>query len=149
MLCRQARESRNFMIVYNKLWSLLKARNMTKSSLLEVITPAVIAKLGKNQTVNTSTIDKICRFLNVQPSEIMSFEDEYVILNAVNQMGEVITKTVKMMQDQNIPEEEVMRFLKGLPIPEGVEASDYEETCKRFLKGENVFATEFQNYLPK
>lgn len=137
------------MIVYNKLWALLKSRDMNRTSLTEVITPAVITKLGKNQTVNTSTIDKLCRFLNVQPSEIMSFEDEYVIQNAVSQLGEVITRTVKMMKEQNIPEAEVMKFLKALPIPEGISESEYEESCKRFLKGENVFATEFKDYLPK
>ena len=59
------------MIEYNKLFSLLKMRNMKKTDLLKVISPQTLAKLSKNAVVTTETIDKICTFLHVQPDSIM------------------------------------------------------------------------------
>ena len=66
------------MIVYNKLGKILKERNMTWKDLracgLAVNTPT---NLSKNRNVNTETIDKVCRFLKVQPCDIMEWvEDE-------------------------------------------------------------------------
>lgn len=59
------------MIEYEKLFELLKRRNMKKTDLLEVISSPTLAKLGKNEIIKTDTIDKICLFLEVQPSDIM------------------------------------------------------------------------------
>lgn len=59
------------MIKYYKLFDLLTRRGMNKSDLLEIISSKTIAKLSKGANLNTDVIDKICLFLNCQPSDIM------------------------------------------------------------------------------
>lgn len=59
------------MIEYTKLFALLQDRGMKKTDLLKVISSGTLAKLGKGETVQTDTIDKICLFLNVQTDAIM------------------------------------------------------------------------------
>lgn len=63
-------------IVYYKLFVLLKRRGLKSKDLVEsgLISPATMAKLSKNSTVNTSTIEKLCSFLDVQPGDIMEYE---------------------------------------------------------------------------
>ena len=51
------------MISYVKLWFLLKERGMKRTDLLEVISSATLAKLGKNEMVSLSVIEKICDYL--------------------------------------------------------------------------------------
>lgn len=67
------------LLVYNKLGNYLKAHNMRWIDLQNAIgiSPSVTAKLQKNRTCNTDTIDKVCTYLKVQPSDIMEWvEDE-------------------------------------------------------------------------
>lgn len=65
------------MIVYDKLWRyMLFEHGMTKSRLLWCISPPTLAKLSKNENVDISTINKICEFLNCQPSDIMEYIPE-------------------------------------------------------------------------
>ncbi|NLI71459.1 MAG: helix-turn-helix transcriptional regulator [Bacteroidales bacterium] len=65
-------------ISYKKLWKLLIDKNMKKKDLMEVsgISSASIAKLGKNENVNTETLVKICTALNCDISDIMEMEIE-------------------------------------------------------------------------
>lgn len=46
---------------------------MSKISLLNCISSPTLAKLSKNQVVTTSTIDKICTYLDVDPGDIMEY----------------------------------------------------------------------------
>ena len=48
------------------------------------LSPTVIAKFQKNRNCNTDTINKICEYLHVQPSEIMEWipDEEYERANA-------------------------------------------------------------------
>lgn len=68
------------MIVYNKLANILQERNMQWKDLcnggLSINTPA---KFSHNRTMNTENIDKVCTFLQVQPSDIMEWisDEEY------------------------------------------------------------------------
>lgn len=61
------------MISYAKLWILLMQRGMQKTDLLKVVSSVALAKLGKNETVFVSTIDRICDFLHCQPGDIMEY----------------------------------------------------------------------------
>lgn len=62
------------MIVYDKLWRFMKwEKRMSRYMLLNVISSPTLSKLYKNQNVDISTIDKICYFLDCQPSDIMEF----------------------------------------------------------------------------
>lgn len=60
-------------ISYKKLWKMLIDREMKKKDLAELagISTTSIAKLGKNENVNTDILLKICRALKCDISEIM------------------------------------------------------------------------------
>lgn len=60
-------------ISYKKLWKLLIDRDMMKKDLAEKaqISSASIAKLGRNENVNTDILLKICTALKCDVSDIM------------------------------------------------------------------------------
>lgn len=68
------------MIVYYKLANILKERNMQWKDLcqsgISINTPT---KFSQNKNVSTDTIDKICTFLHIQPSDMMEWipNEEY------------------------------------------------------------------------
>lgn len=65
------------MIVYYKLANLLKERNMNWKDLCEAgISVNTPQKFSQNKNVSTDTIDKVCKFLEVQPGDIMEWVDE-------------------------------------------------------------------------
>lgn len=63
-------------ISYKKLWKMLIDREMKKKDLAELagISTTSIAKLGKNDNVNTDILLKICKALKCDISEIMGIE---------------------------------------------------------------------------
>ena len=63
------------MIVYEKLMNLLSEKNMNKRQLSEAIgiKANTMSALSKNRNVNMETINRICEYLQVQPSEIMEW----------------------------------------------------------------------------
>ena len=63
-------------ISYKKLWKLLIDRDMKKKDLCELagISSASMAKLGKNENINTSIIVRICEALQCDTSDIMEIE---------------------------------------------------------------------------
>ena len=63
------------MISYNKLWKLLIDKGMTKTQLRQLagFSTATLAKLSKNQNVNTDTLDNICRVLECDISDIIEY----------------------------------------------------------------------------
>lgn len=65
------------MIIYNKLFALLAMRGMKKTDLRPVITSSTLAKLGKNESITTDTVDRICMFLECQPGDIMQVVSDY------------------------------------------------------------------------
>lgn len=63
-------------ITYKKLWKLLIDRNLKKQDLQKMsgVSYSSIAKLGRNENVNTEILLKICEALNCDISEIMEVE---------------------------------------------------------------------------
>lgn len=63
---------------YNKLWKLLIDKNITKSKLraLTEMGPNTLAKLGKNQRVSLEVLEKICRILSCNFSDIVDYVDD-------------------------------------------------------------------------
>lgn len=59
------------MIRYFKLFDLLNRKGLKKTDLLEIISSPTLAKLNKGENIQTEVIDKICIFLECQPSDIM------------------------------------------------------------------------------
>ena len=65
-------------ISYKKLWKLLIDRDLKKKDLCEMarISTASMAKLGKNENINTSILVQICEALKFDTSEIMEIEND-------------------------------------------------------------------------
>lgn len=65
-------------ISYKKLWKLLIDRDMMKKDLARQagISTASIAKLGRNENVNTEIILKICIALSCDVSDIMEVVED-------------------------------------------------------------------------
>ena len=61
------------MITYKKLWKLLIDKEIKKTELSEKakISMTSIAKLGRNENVNTDILNKICVALNCDVTDIM------------------------------------------------------------------------------
>lgn len=64
-------------ITYKKLWKLLIDRNMKKGELQQLanISSSSIAKLGKNENVNTDILVRICKALNCELEDIMELTE--------------------------------------------------------------------------
>ena len=62
-------------VCYNKLWKLLIDKKMNKTDLRIAagITTTALAKLGKNENVNTEILAKICKVLECGIDDIMEF----------------------------------------------------------------------------
>lgn len=65
-------------ISYKKLWKLLIDKDMMKKDLAETaqISTASIAKLGRNENVNTSILLRICQALECDICDIMEVVDD-------------------------------------------------------------------------
>lgn len=63
-------------ITYKKLWKLLIDKNLKKRDLQKMagISNSSIAKLGRNENVNTEILRKICEALRCDISDIMEIE---------------------------------------------------------------------------
>lgn len=58
-------------VVYYNLFDLLNRRGMKKTDLLKIISSKTLAKLSKGENIQVDVIEKICIFLECQPSDIM------------------------------------------------------------------------------
>lgn len=60
-------------VSYKKLWKLLIDRDMKKKDLREMvgISPSTIAKLGRNENMNTEVLDRICIALKCDICDVM------------------------------------------------------------------------------
>lgn len=63
---------------YDNLWEVLEEKNMTKEDLKEAtgMSSATIAKLGKNETINMKSLEKICKVLECDIGNIIEFIPE-------------------------------------------------------------------------
>ena len=65
-------------VCYNKLWKLLIDKNMKKKDLRIAtgMTTTALAKLGKNEHVNTEILAKICKVLDCNIGDIMDATED-------------------------------------------------------------------------
>ena len=62
------------MIVYTKLGLLLQQRKMSWSDLRKAgLSQNMPTRFSKNENINGDTLNKVCEYLHVQPSEIMEW----------------------------------------------------------------------------
>lgn len=64
-------------VSYNKLWKMLidKEMNRTQMRIKAGISKKTLAKLGKNENVNTEVLVKICRALECNVADIMDITE--------------------------------------------------------------------------
>ena len=65
-------------VSYKKLWKLLIENEMNKTELRikAGISTGALAKLGKNENVNTEILGKICKALGCKIDDIMEFVED-------------------------------------------------------------------------
>ena len=89
------------MIVYDKLGDYLKSKNMKYIDLQRelALSPSMTAKFTKNRTISTDTLNKVCEYLHVQPSEIMEWipDAEY---NKANEEKQAIEAQIAELQEK-------------------------------------------------
>ena len=65
------------MIIYKKLEGILKEKNMQWKDLCDSgISVNMPTRFSRNKNISSDTIDKVCKYLNVQPGDIMEYVDE-------------------------------------------------------------------------
>ena len=77
-------------ITYDKLFDLLSELHMKRGELQKEanITASIMARLAKNETVKTETINKICNALHCQPGDIMEYLEVEEILTPDGTQGD-------------------------------------------------------------
>ena len=71
---RKEKNEECYSIKFYRLWDILNRRNMKKTDLLKIISSSTLAKLAKSESVTTEVIEKICKFLDCQPGDLMEYE---------------------------------------------------------------------------
>jgi putative transcriptional regulator len=97
-------------IIYNKLFYQLVDLKMKKKDLQEKagITASIMARLAKNETVRTDTIEKICKALQCQPGDIM----EYIEIPD-EEINSPLKKQMQLLKDMQEGETGKLEGLKG------------------------------------
>lgn len=64
------------MIVFNKLWQVMKEKNISQNKLINDynISPSQLTRLKRNESVSTNTIDKFCEILDCDIWDIMEYK---------------------------------------------------------------------------
>ena len=86
------------MIIFNKLEKLLKKQNMTWKDLRKAgLSQNMPTRFSKNENISSDTLNKVCEYLNVQPSEIMEWipDAEY---NKANEEKQAIEAQIAELQ---------------------------------------------------
>ena len=107
------------MLSYAKLWLLLDKKGMQRTDLTKkkIISTATLAKLGKNENVNSSVIEKICEFLQCQPGDIMEYisrEDVIKTAEAINEQFSDIMRKIQVTTGMSF-ESMLAEFIKEAP----------------------------------
>lgn len=88
------------MIIYNKLGDYLKSKDMKYIDLQRELqlSPSMTAKFTKNRTMSTDTINKVCEYLQVQPSEIMEWIPDAEYEKANEQIASIDAQIAELME---------------------------------------------------
>lgn len=86
------------MIVYTKLGLLLKERKMSWSDLRKAgLSQNMPTRFSKNENINGDTINKVCEYLQVQPSEIMEWIPDADYNKANEQIASIDAQIAELM----------------------------------------------------
>ena len=61
-------------ITFKPLWKQLIDKNMMKKELYEVVSPAIVAKMGRDENITTEMIVRLCNFLDCDITDIIQLE---------------------------------------------------------------------------
>ena len=66
------------MIIFDKLWETMKAKNISQYQLIKVhgISSGQLDRLRKNGNINTYTLNELCRILDCQLSDIATYKKD-------------------------------------------------------------------------
>ena len=59
------------MISYIPLWTTLVKRKMKRGDLYKILSPATVARMGRDEYVSLQIIDKVCDFLDCEISDVV------------------------------------------------------------------------------
>ena len=87
------------MLVYYKLDTLLDERKITKTQLCKDtgISTNVVSKISKNEVFKTDTLNRICEYLQVQPSEIMEWIPDAEYNKANEEIASIDAQIAELM----------------------------------------------------
>ena len=71
-------------VKYDKLDRILMARGKKRSDLREILPTATVARLKKNEYISMESMEKICIFLDCQPSD---FIEVYKTVTYIDENG--------------------------------------------------------------
>lgn len=125
------------MITYNKLWKLMEAKGMKKTDLLEVVSSVTLAKISKNNNVNTETIEKICGFLKCQPGDIM----EYISNEQMTELSKQLDKAGKTIIDAMKAEGISLEAFQSMIM------NEMPKLIEEMAKGENPVTKEIEELI--
>ena len=86
------------MIVYKKLDKLLQDKKMQWKDLFEAgISVNMPQRFSQNKTMNTDTLNKVCEYLQVQPSEIMEWIPDAEYNKANEEIASIDAQIAELM----------------------------------------------------
>jgi DNA-binding Xre family transcriptional regulator len=76
IFCLDIREDAEMKISYNGLWKILIDKNMQKKDMIDKIgiSSTTVAKMGKGEKVSLDVLERICKYLDCNIGDIISFE---------------------------------------------------------------------------
>ena len=126
------------MLIYKKLWELLKERNMKRTDLLKIMSSSTLAKLGKNEKVSLDVIESICEYLDCQPGEIVEYISDKQ-LETTKQQLEEMNQMLKLAE----------KMYPGLLNKIGEQLDKDSEAYKNFQKGDYFGSSIISDALDK
>lgn len=62
---------------YKPLWRLLLEQDLNKTEMREKlgISPATLAKMGKDEYISMEILDKVCTYFEVQPNQVIEWKE--------------------------------------------------------------------------
>ena len=126
------------MLIYKKLWELLKERNMKRTDLLKIMSSSTLAKLGKNEKVSLDVIESICEYLDCQPGEIVEYISDKQ-LETTKQQLEEMNQMLKLAE----------KMYPGLLNKIGEQLDKDNEAYKNFQKGDYFGSSIISDALDK
>lgn len=116
------------MMRYNKLFELLKRKNMQKSDLREILSSKTVAKLSKGENLTTEVIEKICEFLQCQPGDIMEYVSIEETKEKALEMDEKLQDTLNLLIKQGYTKDELQKMAHEF----------YDQFIESLLAGNNA-----------